>query len=798
MVIEDADRERFVTDASRRSGVVWPVHRRRADGVRLALAIAVLAVAGLSAHLGSPTVVETNVFRLINELPSPLNAPLLGIMQVGALPAVAGFGFAALVAGRYRLTAVLLTAGSFAWGASKVLQRFVDEEPSRLRIPDVIRHGVPSTSPGLAFPASHVAVAAAMTVVASPYLGRSARRVCWLGVGFVAVARVYVGLHLPVDVIGGLALGVAVGAFVNLLFAVPVRGPTAWQLRDFLASVGIDTGEMEASDEADKLRCRSADGQEYLVKTLSWDTPDQGWLSRLWRLIAFRELYDSTSPVTPGHRADHEAHMALLAERGGVRTPPLVLAQNTSDQTGVVLHRIVPATPFARVLPEQVTEELLVDAWRQLKRIHRSGVVLSSFRPEQLLVDGCGQAWIVGLGSARVSRDRRDQDRDRAALAVTLASQAGAERAVAAAVEALGDRGADIPLTYLQPLALSDATRQLAADQPGLLAAIRSHVAALHGGKAPTPLSPTRVAFRNLLPVVGLGLAVYVLLPRLARSSASIATVRHAQWPWLVAVAAAAALTYVMGAITLMAAAGRRLSLGRTVAVQVAAAAANRVVPAGLGAAATNMRYLESAGLDRPEAGTTIALVASAGFLTHTIATAVAIIGLRSRAVTLHAPDLDATWPNLLIFSMTCIAIGWLIWARRLFAPIARWAKIALQNVSALFGHPWRLLVLLMASAGVSLGYILALAAALAAFGVHTGLGTVAGVYLGAGAIAAVAPTPGGVGPFEAAAVAALGGLGVGAGPAVATIITYRLITYWLPVAPGAVALQRLRRDSVL
>jgi Lysylphosphatidylglycerol synthase TM region len=66
------------------------------------------------------------------------------------------------------------------------------------------------------------------------------------------------------------------------------------------------------------------------------------------------------------------------------------------------------------------------------------------------------------------------------------------------------------------------------------------------------------------------------------------------------------------------------------------------------------------------------------------------------------------------------------------------------------------------------------------------------------GAVAAVAPTPGGVGPFEAAAVAAFGAVGVAASFAVTAVITFRLITYWLPVIPGGIALRALRRRGAL
>jgi undecaprenyl-diphosphatase len=65
---------------------------------------------------------------------------------------------------------------------------------------------------------------------------------------------------------------------------------------------------------------------------------------------------------------------------------------------------------------------------------------------------------------------------------------------------------------------------------------------------------------------------------------------------------------------------------------------------------------------------------------------------------------------------------------------------------------------------------------------------------MGAAAIAAAAPSPGGLGAIEAALVAGLTGVGMQAGPAVSAVLLYRLATYWLPVAPGWLSWRALLR----
>jgi hypothetical protein len=44
-------------------------------------------------------------------------------------------------------------------------------------------------------------------------------------VAAVFLTRIYVGAHLPLDMVGGAALGIAVGALVRLALGVPAPGP---------------------------------------------------------------------------------------------------------------------------------------------------------------------------------------------------------------------------------------------------------------------------------------------------------------------------------------------------------------------------------------------------------------------------------------------------------------------------------------------------------------------------------------------------------------------------------------------
>jgi membrane-associated phospholipid phosphatase len=266
-----------VASGGRAQPVRSATRRDSTDAVRIVLGLAVLAWAFLTATSAEPSTIEINLFRLINQLPGAAGAPLIGIMQLGALPAVSAIVLVCFLGRRVRLARLLAVGGTTAWIVAKALAPIVAQRPPDERFSGVVLHG--AVTPGLAFPSTHVAVAAGLATVASPYLSRSGRRSTWLLVGAVAVARIYVGAHLPVDVIGGFAVGWVVGSVLHLVLGAPRGLPDPRALSERLRAIGHPMAAVEPlSGARGSFRLQEPDGTMLHMRVVDRDRREADWL----------------------------------------------------------------------------------------------------------------------------------------------------------------------------------------------------------------------------------------------------------------------------------------------------------------------------------------------------------------------------------------------------------------------------------------------------------------------------------------------------------------------------------------
>jgi membrane-associated phospholipid phosphatase len=144
----------------------------------------------------------------LNQMPETLNLPLWVVMQAGTAGAPVIAGATALAGGRPDVARRLSGSGLTAYVLAKCVKRVVRRgRPGELLVGIRIR-GRPATGGG--YVSGHAAVATALAVEALPLCAGAVRSIPVGVATVVAVARVYVGAHLPLDALGGAALGWAV------------------------------------------------------------------------------------------------------------------------------------------------------------------------------------------------------------------------------------------------------------------------------------------------------------------------------------------------------------------------------------------------------------------------------------------------------------------------------------------------------------------------------------------------------------------------------------------------------------
>lgn len=204
---------------------VMPLRRRRPDAVALGVGIAVtLALALLVSD--PPADWEVEIFRALNGLPHDYERALWGIQQLGmALTVPIGAIVLWRLAHSWRPSLTLLgLAGALGWGAANIVREVVGRARPGSLLADVqLGYDVPAVGPS--FPSGHAIVVTMLATVLMPYVSNRIRVAMVLLAITVAVARLYVGAHMPLDVAAGAAYGVGVGAMVNL--AAGVR-PAPW------------------------------------------------------------------------------------------------------------------------------------------------------------------------------------------------------------------------------------------------------------------------------------------------------------------------------------------------------------------------------------------------------------------------------------------------------------------------------------------------------------------------------------------------------------------------------------------
>ncbi|MFH0516125.1 YbhN family protein [Streptomyces sp. M41] len=269
---------------------------------------------------------------------------------------------------------------------------------------------------------------------------------------------------------------------------------------------------------------------------------------------------------------------------------------------------------------------------------------------------------------------------------------------------------------------------------------------------------------------------------------------------WLLAGLFFTCMGWVAAAAVRQGALPERLPPGLLLASQFAAGAANHVLPAGIGAHAVTLRFLQGRGIPADRAAASLALYS----LVKPVAKTLVLLGfLVALPELLHLAQLVPDRGTLLLIATAVTALlatAGVVAAtvRPLRRPLARFVRAALTDALVLHTRPGRVLALWGGAAATPLLQASVIASVGFALGLPLSWTQVVLAFLLAGTAAGAVPAPGGIGPVDAALVFTMTTFGAPIDIAAATVIGYRVLTVWVPLLPGALVLSILVQRKIL
>jgi membrane-associated phospholipid phosphatase len=196
--------------------------RRRLDAWFALAGLAAFLLAALVASRGRVGAVEEAVFGAINGLPGwlfvPMNATqFLGTLAVGPIVVVAALAFR-----KWRLAIAAAAVTELKLLSERAVKSVIHRQRPGATVEDAILRGDVSRV-GDSFVSGHLVLTSALAAIVTPYLRGRWKALPWVLVAAVGVARIYLGAHNPLDVVGGAGLGLVIGSVLNLALGVPAH-----------------------------------------------------------------------------------------------------------------------------------------------------------------------------------------------------------------------------------------------------------------------------------------------------------------------------------------------------------------------------------------------------------------------------------------------------------------------------------------------------------------------------------------------------------------------------------------------
>ncbi len=775
-----------------------PRVRWRTDLISAGFSSALLFILVLIAGNGST--LDTNTLGFIGTLPGWLLWLAQAAYAVGVIYSFGlVIGVGVFARDRLELLLDMVLAAALAIIGTLLLTRFLDDRWPQFAIFDL-------NETRETFPAFFVTTSAAIQAAASPHLTAPMRKIGWTFILGAVGASVLGGVTTVSDALGGLLVGLIAAALVRYALGTSAGLPSTNRIRSGLADLGVDMAELQYTAEQPAgsivLTGTSSDGAKLFVNGLGRDSWNTRRWTRLWKSAWYQDQgaqYGSDRR----QQVEHEALAMLLADQSGVSVPELVTVGMSARDDAILVSTLLDHT-LHDVSAVDVDDDLLDAIWGVLGGLHRADISHGSLDTIHIWFDSSGAPALMGFADSAIHPTGEQLNEDVAAMLVMTTLIVGADRAIAAARRAQGDEALGAMLPVLQTASLNARLRQHAKKQKLKVGDLRKRTATAIGTDVPPIEQLTRVTWKNVVMLGFIGFAVYTIIGGLADVGFSTIadTLADARWSLIILGLVLAAATNYTDAIALAAVSPKPVPIGVTTIEQFAIGFVNIAVPSAAGRVATNARYFQKFGINPVTSTTTGAITGFIGFIAQAILVVLTIL-IGAGSIDFSEMQGGGGVIRLLVMAIL-IFIGALI-VVMLVPKLRHWAYSKVEKPLSQIGDafatvkdPKTAITALGSSIGTEVLYGAGFAMCVLAVGGSISLGEAIFINVTVSLFAGLMPIPGGVGVAEAGMTAGLTAIGVPSDIAVAAVLIYRLISYYLPPLWGYVSLRWLTKHDYL
>lgn len=770
--------------------------------------VEIALLAGLGVLAGATAGgVEVDVVGASHRLPHGV-LHLIGIAGTLALPVLPVLLAIRLGLQRqFRRLAEAVATGAIAVGVV-VLANMLLNLPALRQLHTALHTTSAAASPGASLDGYLAGLVAYVTVVG--LRGHAHLRPAFLtGLGLYGLATLADGAATVLSLLITVLIGSAIGSGLRYALGTISGRPTAADIAAALTTpehrIAAIRRVANGGTEVRKYAATLASGKTLDVTIFDRDQQAADAFYRLYRRIRVRASISRSAPLTLEGAVERQALLIYATEDAGIRTPRLHAVTRVGPDAAALATDHVQGSTLAES-GQATTDDQLRRVWDTVLQLHKHRVTHRALTADRILfapttderrsADG---VVLLDPGNGDVAASDLQARIDLAQLLAQTALVVGADRAAGIAIEKLGrdELASIVPL--LQPVALFRATRSELRGRKSLLTALRKRLldAAPDGEVQPVQLE--RIRPRAVITLIAGVFAAYVLAGQLADVSFS-QLLRHANLGWAFIALALSACTYLGATWMLSGFVLEPLNPIRTFLAQVAGSFVILVTPAAVGGVALNVRYLRRAKLSAANAAASVGVSQLISLLIYVLLVliSVAITG-QSHAANALKPH---RWEYIALGVVAGIVLIVLAFPAGRRQVSSRAGSIAGQVIPRLLDVTQRRAKLIEGIGGgllTSAAYILCLAASVRAMGMsHVPLASIAVVYLTGNAVGSIVPIPGGIGAIETAMSLGLTAAGLHGATAIAAVLLFRTVTFWLPAPAGWAAFSYLQRKGAL